>query len=74
MCISTVVNSIVSIKIVYKNKEGEVKEILYPNLYGNVDEETIVKKVVTLALKSIDYEDVEILKIEKEFKQLGGYI
>ena len=72
MCITAVVNSTVTLRVIYRDSMGKNNNMEFSCISSGSDETE--KGLVNKVLNKLNKENVQILKIEKEFKQLGGYI
>jgi len=73
MCIHGRIRFGLFLKIKYKNEKGEVREV-NTAVYRDLEGPDITKEVELGSILSVlNGKKIEVLKIDREFKQLGGY-
>lgn len=75
MCVHGKITFMTTIKVTIRNKKGEIEQINCPPIYTDLESAAVSKEEeVSAVLSTIEGHKVEVLNIEREFKQLGGYI
>lgn len=75
MCVHGRIIFMTILKVKYKDNKGEVQEVMCSPIYTDLESPSISKEEeLSQILSAIGGKEIKVLNIDRDFRQLGGYI